>query len=271
MNGTRKVLIFVAALALAAFALPSFGAPQLLKQYTIQMSSDPSAPLIVNAALMNVSPNGNSNISSFSLTVSGATISSAGPLAIGTVTVDPNTHATVYVNNIPQIKPGQTFNLTIHMAGCGDALSWTPAVWTGNSQTGQPFSQVGPSNTATNVACSVIACEQTFVVPFQLADGTQPSSNDPRYVTGRRGKYDKDGTVNNAGCVAVPTFVTNNLIAAAAKTIHVRWPQTDGDSGDGAAAFSYTLNFLANTPPRVAWLNTNGDSAESGTPAFIDI
>ncbi len=84
MNSLRRILSFLMAIMLAAIALPSVGAPKVTKQYHLEMTSN--APLTVVTHLTNVSPDGNSNISSFRVTLSGATIVSVDQPATGTAT-----------------------------------------------------------------------------------------------------------------------------------------------------------------------------------------
>jgi hypothetical protein len=122
MRSVRNVFSLVLAMVLVAFALPSVGAPQFTKQYSLSMTS--TNPLEVVATLTNVSPDGNANIGSYKLTITGGKIASAvltqqDPKKVGIVTVgDANT--SVSVTGIQPLKPGApAVKLKITLQDCG--------------------------------------------------------------------------------------------------------------------------------------------------------
>src|SRR5215468_1555715 len=164
MNKVRNLLCIPLVLLLTAFALPSSAAPQFTKQFHLEMAS--LAPLQVTAYLTNVTPQkttGNSSISSFQLTASGAIITGFDPLPSGTATIDPS-GTSIFIQGMSPLKPGDPpYVVTLHLGDCGD-ISWTAQAWTGNM--GQPFA---PLNTTfpihTLVACANVACGDTFTVP----------------------------------------------------------------------------------------------------------
>ncbi|HEX3633806.1 MAG TPA: hypothetical protein VHZ01_14950, partial [Casimicrobiaceae bacterium] len=144
MKNTRNLLGVLAAVATMAFALPSVAANDK-KQYSLNMTS--LAPLAVTASLKSL---GNSTISSFQLTATGAKIVGVDQPASGRATF---TNSTVSVTNmVPQKAGGAPFYLTIHLGDSGDNISWSAMVWTGAQLNGQTFDLVpGQSALATPI------------------------------------------------------------------------------------------------------------------------
>src|SRR5438105_13480680 len=110
----RRFFCVLLTMALATFALPSFGAPggtQFAKQYYITMTADALTPVTVVAHVSNVTQGtGNSTIGSFQLTVTGAKITGFNngvPLSKGTATIT-NGGSTIFFTGIFPIKPGTT-------------------------------------------------------------------------------------------------------------------------------------------------------------------
>src|SRR4051812_45275279 len=99
MNNIRKFFCVLTAVVLAALAPPIIAAPQLVKVYDLHVTSAPNTPLQVVADLQNVSPNGNSTISSFSLTITGSTILSVDSLTSGKAAIDA-THSSVTISSM---------------------------------------------------------------------------------------------------------------------------------------------------------------------------
>jgi len=254
----RRTFCVLMTILLAAFALPSMALnPQKIYGLTMQpIQSDPpsfSPPFMVKATITNLSPNGNSAIDSFTLSVTGLTIVGFTPPASGTVQIDPS-GAFVNVTNLSPIKPGtaNAFDLTLKVASCGDGV-WSAVTWTGSNLTGQNFQAVGDASPPTPISCGLLACNDPVAVTN--TDTTNPSLT----VTGTRGAYDKDGDT----CVSVNYYVTNTLPVD--KKVHFRWP-TSGTQSDAAAAFKYVITAAAPPPvgfPKLAWKDS------SGTPSFI--
>jgi len=263
MNSIRKLFCAVTVVLLAAFAQPSLGAATL-KLYNLATIS--STPLTVVLQLDNVSPEGNSQISSFRASVKNATIIGVVQPASGTATF---TATSVSVSNMYPLKPdGGIFELTVNLASCGDNIEWQSegtfngvlnGVWTGSSWTGQQFSPVSLS-LVSNVSCATVDCGDSF---------TAANSDLSSSISGKRGNKDKDGATVNFGCEPVQLYVSNGL--ATNHQVHVRWPLGSGPGNDPMAALTYTIFSSSLTPPaaRVAWLNTAGGSAETGTPAYV--
>jgi hypothetical protein len=253
MNSIRNWVCVLTAMGIMACALPGLAAPQ--KTFSLQMVPDPhldtislslQVPVPVTAKIKNLSPTGNSAIDSFTLSVSGATIVGVTQPASGTATF---TASSVSVSSMTPLKPGLTFDLNLEISSCGDAL-WSAVTWTGSNFTGQNFTG-NPSTASTKVACGVLACPGDFTVP----DSTLPASpiqNDPKYVTGSRGSYNKDGT-----CGDVFYYVTNTLPLPSNGVLHFRWENViDPTSTTLPQAFTYKVRGL-NSPVSVAWLTLN--------------
>jgi hypothetical protein len=263
MNGMRKVVRFILAMVFVAFAAPSVAAPQYTKLYSLTLTA--SAPLTVVAALTNqaLSP-GNSNVGSFRLTFSGATIASVTtnpPLPPQNISVN---GSSVFVALGSPLQSQQTLQLTIVLNDCGDGISLPLSgvqVWTGNM--GQTFSPDTTTASAfplkASVVCGDIACGQSKIVP----DSFYPGS-----VTVTRDFYDKDGvsTIGPNLCETVPYTVTNLVTD---KLVHLAYPDV---SGDPAAAFELKVVWPGGLPAvtKVAWLNENHTSTTvPGIPDFI--
>ena len=263
MNSLRRVLCFLMAMTLAAIAFPSLAAPQYTKQYSLTLTSSPSTPLTVVAHLTNqaLSP-GNSNIGSFKLTFTGATINPS----LGSVTTNPPvpaanitvTGGSVFVLLPTPLKAQKTIDVTILLKDCGDGITIEDTgvqVWTGNM--GQNFS---PTLTTfpltTSVVCGVLACGDIKVVP----DSFNPGS-----VTVTRGDYDKNGDI--AACAGLPYTYTSYDD----NTLHFAWPDTI--TGNPHAAFDLVVYAAGSSIPGagvtgVAWLNQDG-SPVTNDPKFI--
>ncbi|HEY2818852.1 MAG TPA: hypothetical protein VGK44_17155 [Casimicrobiaceae bacterium] len=259
----RRFFCVLLTMALATFALPSLGASQKNKMYSLTTTS--SAPTQIEAHLTNVSVGtGNSTITTFKLTFAGVAIASVDldpafkeTKQGGTQSSIANTPAgaTVTVTNTYPIKVGgPTYNLVIHLGDCGNGIALTGA--TGN--TGAGGDAFDPSGTAfpllTDVICGNIAC------------GT-PSTAIPSSsysATVMRGTYDKDGasTIDPNQCATVAYTVTKlDSINVGEKKF--AWPTTGTDS-DPSAAFQYTINNDPTKYPngltQVGWLPTTGDA-----------
>ena len=265
MNGVRRIIGLVMAVAIAVFASPGF-ADNDKKIYNLQMQmvSVPPAqanpPFTLRAVLTN-EPTGNSTINSFRLSVSsGLTIVGVDQPASGHATF---TASTVTVVNASPIKPGKSLSVTLRVSSCGDS-AWSSTAWTGSSLNGQSFDLVvGHSALGTSIPCGDLARGDEFTVPDSL---------NPDCITGHRGYYDKDGSIPTD---VLPYFVTNLLPNNG--PLHFRWPELIAQNGDPKAAFDYTVCAPGTVTEdqfpdtQVAWLNTDGSPASTpGTPAFID-
>ncbi|HEV7413961.1 MAG TPA: hypothetical protein VGP14_09905 [Casimicrobiaceae bacterium] len=256
INSMRKIASLVIAVAIAAFALPSF-ADNGKKIYNLQMQmvSVPPAqaapPFTLRAVLTN-EPSGNSTINSFRLSVSGLTIVGVDQPASGHATF---TASSVTVVNASPIKPGKSLSVTLRVSSCGDG-GWSSNAWTGSALSGQSFDLVtGHSTLATAIPCGALALGAGFTVPDSL---------NPDCVSGQRGYYDKDGSIPSG---VLPYFVTNTLPTNA--QLHFRWPTIVAQNGDPAAAFEYSVCGPGVLPEegldtQVAWLTD-----VAGNPAFI--
>ncbi|TMH26741.1 MAG: hypothetical protein E6H66_24665 [Betaproteobacteria bacterium] len=253
MNSMRKIIFFFFSMAIAAFALPSFGDPPPNKLFSVTMVPGQLDTLQgttpVTAYVTNESPAGsNASFSSFTLSlssVSGLTIQSVDqPSGGGFAQVTSPT--SISVTGIPNVKPQDPpFTVTMHVVGCGDGSTWTPTIYTGSNLSGFVFVQDSrtPSLLTTDVACGSVSCAGA------LAKVTQPDGT----ITGVRGSYNQDGTTCTT---AVNYFVTNTISVNG--TLKFRWDLAAAPQ----AAFRYSLwsdaaasvpiNWTANA--KVAWL-----------------
>jgi len=264
----RKVFFSLMVLVLATFALPGFGAPTKNKMYNITTTS--SAPTQIEAHLTNVSVGaGNSTITAFTLTFTGVAIASvdldpafkttnkATPPSITNTTIGGVQTATVSVTNTYPIKVGgPSYTLTIHLSDCGDGIALTGATVTPIAGSNETFDASGFTFPVfTDVTCGNIACG--------AANVSAPNSANPGNVVVTRGFYDKDGISNIAvgQCETVPYTVTT----FGTGKHHFEWPLATDD----AAAFEYKITTNLAPLTQVAWLNTLGGPADTGTPVFI--
>jgi hypothetical protein len=286
MNGIRKVLLMlVAALALAAFALPGMAAgPGPQKTYSIVIDTsgatystpvptpdNPSpepvlnTPVPVTVTVRNESPpsTANSNIGSFTFSLAGFTIVTndpnhpivlqscpfGSPCVVDTTSTLSATGSTITVTNInPPIQAQGTYQVSFSITSCGDGSLANIAVYNGSMLNGTTFKFFsGDSVTKGSVSCGELTCGSPFTVP-----GTSPT------VTGQRGFYDKDG----ATCVQFGYFVTNT-VSVVGGNLYFRWPTGNEPDADPAAAFTYTIAAATNNP-QVAWLTDH-----LGNPIFI--
>ena len=255
MNCTRKMSSLLLGLAMAAFALPGIAGND--KKFSLVMSSPDSQsppPYVLQAIVKN---EGNSTISSFSLSVTGGlTVVGVTQPTSGNASF---TGSTVTVKNMRPVKSGDSFTVTMGVDKCGDLGVWSAAVWTGSSLNGQSFAIVpGHSNLDSSISCGDPGPGDAINVPFIFACG----------VTGERGYYDRDGTVGSP----IPYFVTVTNPDPAHEALHFRWP--DDNTGDPRATFEYDVcapDPIPDGTTQVAWLNQDGTPANTpGTPAFID-
>lgn len=270
MNSMHKVLCFLTALAFAAFAMPGFAGPTKMYSLKADASSiaysvDPTTnqrsidvPAPITVTVKNESPPSvaNSNISSFSFTVTGMVITSvdqnACQLQGGICSLNGDTN-TVSVTNISQpIQAQGTFSVPVTVNSCGDG-AWSAKVWSGSqlngAQFGGPTSDPGlPTNLATNVSCGDAACGLPFIAHSDLA-----VAGSPTYVSGVRGAYNKDGSA----CSVLDYFVTNTIPTN--NTLHFEWSTTEP-----SGAFRYKLNYPVPVMPQLAWFS------DSSGPVFVD-
>lgn len=268
MRSIRTTLCLLSALVLAAFAVPGVAGPT--KQYSLKAdasaitySTDPNTnqrsvnvPAPITVTVKNESPPSvaNSNISSFSFTVTGMVITSVDGSACqaqgGFCTLNGNT---VSVTNISQpIQAQGTFSVPVTVNSCGDG-AWSAQVWNGSqlngSQFGGPTSDPSlPTTLATNVSCGDAACGMPFVAHSTLA-----VAGSPTYVSGIRDAYNKDGS----SCSVLDYYVTNTIPTN--NKLHFEWSTTEP-----SAAFRYTLNFPTAVTPQLAWIS------DSSGPVFVD-
>jgi hypothetical protein len=122
MNSLRKVLCLLMAVMIAAIALPGHSLrPNSTKQYSLTLTSTPSAPLTVVAHLTNqaLGP-GNANVGSFRLVFTGAQIDTSP----GSVTTNP---------------PVPAANITVSGSSVFILLGTTPAEGSEDDRRDHPF------------------------------------------------------------------------------------------------------------------------------------
>jgi hypothetical protein len=175
MAKNRKILLSLVALALlaAATVLPitlANAAPQKIYDLAVTPASLSAGATnqTLTATFKNATPSGNSTINSiklFAAAPAGFTITEA--TGSGNEVIQPGGQS-VWVSNVPGVRPGKFYVLTMKVttpaaADCnGASVQWTADVRTGNSFSGDPFA---PNDiTATTTALSV-SCALSFTTP----------------------------------------------------------------------------------------------------------
>lgn len=153
MSSTRKVLItaLLAALVLGVAALPGSAAPEKKFSATAPTNVAATATQIV-VRIKNVTPNGNSNINSLTITGDGPTGFAISAVTPGTYVLS-NGGETVSITDITSIRPDESrdFTLTVSIPNleCTDGtIAWAATAFTGNALGGDAFRlQDGSSGT----------------------------------------------------------------------------------------------------------------------------
>lgn len=260
MNSLRKWLCLSTAVVLATFALPSIGDTP---NKHFNLSVVPGTVTIfqqdttVIASLFNDNPSGSSAvIGSFTLSVnnvSGIQITSGDrdPVYGGTVSPASSDGKSISVTGIT-LKAGETYQLTVHVKGCGDGNQWSALVWAGQLLNGGTYDDdASPAGKTTHISCGVLACGSAL-------DGTAVSNI---ISEGFRGTLNQDGTCSfNTG--GVNYFVTD--LVDTKGYLHVRL-----DSSQPAAALYYVVKLdqplVDSDPPYFAWNTVTPD----GNPIFV--
>jgi hypothetical protein len=281
MNGMRKVLCFLMAMILAAFALPSIAAQSQNKTYTLTMTvltqGVGDAPSKVKAVLTNTSPKqSSSTFSSADVFVDlGWTIVTDDPTNFPITVVQSGTSATpsldtttqghIKLSGLHPVKPQETVTITFYVtvSSCGDA-TWDAAVWSGSQVgTGNFFIRPVPD---TSVPLSPVACTD-------LACASEPESFTVGNLDGFRWSSNKDGSTTGAACGPVKSYVSN---LNSNNVIHFRWDNAAQGDTFGSAVFYYRIDYVSPpSPARVGWLNQDGSpaigpGADPSLVAFID-
>jgi hypothetical protein len=172
MNIMRKVISFIMALAMAAFALPGMAAGPA-KQFSINVTKGAVvAPGISEfwLEIRNETPNGNSTINSLNVPLPGSfkVVNDSTHYAAFTTpssgqVVAPNGATFISVSNLYPLKPQQVLTLkfwadTGTSASC-TLHSWTAQAWTGSSLGGDTFTQLTPAQVlaATNPPRTIVS------------------------------------------------------------------------------------------------------------------
>ncbi|HET9671151.1 MAG TPA: hypothetical protein VFQ93_16230 [Casimicrobiaceae bacterium] len=274
MNALQKMVALLLSISLSAFALSAMAAKTgptktyALSVDTTQITYDGPdgaktlhVPAPVFVTIKNESPpsTANSNISSFSFTVSGVTITGLGVDATdvcssqgGICTFDSQTQTVAVTNISPPVQAKGTFTVPVMVNSCGDG-NWTAQVWSGSQLNGNPFGGPVPDGTlpgtpSTHVSCGDAACNAPFAVPNSFM-----VSGSPTDVSGVRGKYNKDGGT----CSTIAYFATNTIPAN--ETLHFAW-----DMNEIGATFRYNATFQNPGAPQFAW------RTDSLGPVFVD-
>jgi hypothetical protein len=274
MNGIRKVLVLVAAFALAALALPGMADP-VLKSYSIQFLTNPTytagdvvVPVPATVTIQNDAPPGtaNSNIGSFTFSITNLKVlNTAGfPLTCpgaSTCTVDPTTNVVTVAGISPPIQAGNRYTVSMYLSSCGEGSLANITVYNGQLG-GQPFGQLDvsgfPNILTQSISCGTLACPDTFTltrVDTALKAGT---------VSGTLYSPNKIGA-----CNPEPDYFLTNAIINPTPFAHFKLD-------DEFAVVSYTINYpgqnvVGATPPtaHVGWLKCTGGLAD-GTE-FSDV
>jgi hypothetical protein len=273
MSSVRRLVGFVVAVLLVAFALPASAGPEKIFSITAVSTPVPGSftTVQVNVTIKNEVPNGNSSFNSlkmFMTAPSGVTIASATSTN-GAASVVGGT--SVAIPNMSPVKPQKAVVLTLVLSGvdCTQPFNvtffadqggaWT--VWTGSSFSGDTFAAVNayPFVLSVPKGCTGALSCNAFGTPFVLGD---------EFVAGLRGRWNKDGSP----CVTV-TYEFTNYMQLGENKVSVKW-----DTGvQPFAAFMYSISWnpIALTPgelgwpskrPKVAWKEVGG--TPEWTPAL---
>jgi hypothetical protein len=183
----RRLLSGVVAVSMLLAAGVVYGAfavaapPQKVFALRVSPGSATGGANTMTATITNVSPQGNSTIKSFKLTISGepagATLSNWN--GGGSATFSPDGRS-VTVGGLPApIKPGDHPNYTVTLtipsgssATCKNStLSWSAEAWTGEGLSGTQFADQSQGTVTTSVAtsCSVAFTQQPTLTKHDVA------------------------------------------------------------------------------------------------------
>jgi hypothetical protein len=280
MTNIRKLLFLVTTLVFVAFALPV----QAVNNKIIGLAVTTLTPTTVRVTVQNLTPTGNSNVSSFTVFVhSGGTINSlvnnvgASDGASGTVTIAPNGKS-VSVESISstplQFMESYSLDLDVTSGGltCPTTTTWDAQGYTGSKVGGSAnstffLSPAPPPYPSSSTACestAPLACGNQANLTITNPDNATPDQ--PGYATAKRGLFDKVGVCG----VNVDYSASNTLLGDG--TFIFAW----NTGQDPHAAFTYTANgFLRPVGatgwtdairPKAAWVD---DPPGSGNPTFI--
>ena len=293
MTFLRKSLYWVAALLLAAFALPS--SAQTTKLFTLSSAvyTNDATPVlsgvipsggstaIVLLDFFNATPSGNSVINSVKVTVPGdvkysfaqpsITKNNGSCPAPSHTTSSPTATGPFQLNNITGAKPGGHF--CVYLAASTNSTTCTASTWTGYANTGNSFNGTlfidpntldpsGASKTQTIDGCDgTLACGQSIGDMDPLLTGT-PSTGIIRGTTNTDNTctaligYSLKLDVSDP-TNQITTFVTVKNNQAFAVEYVLAWAPVDliqVDDLDSSGNHTGTHTGLPNFVPRVAWL-----------------
>ena len=255
-NNFRRVLCVAVTILFVVFGLTEIAvAANVNKHFALSLVlgtiDNTQQDTTYTAIVDNDNPSGSSaQFGSFVISIdknnSGITITGADPdLRFGngqTVTVS---GSSVSVSGLsPNVKATQSYELKLHIKGCGDGNTWTGIVYTGTAFTGTTYQDDHKGSETTDVPCGTLACGDTLGVPGTIS-------------AGQLGDFTQDGqTIGASACQSNNYYVTNLL--STQNFFHFRW------TGGSLLAFYYVANIPATNTTRFAWVG-NGD-----TPVFDD-
>jgi hypothetical protein len=293
MNGMRKILCFLMAMGLAAFALPGTAAAPL-KTYGLYIEHGVTAnpvvpPVSVTVWIKNESPppnTANSNIGSFTFTVYPWSIADTQTVKLESCPVSPfscnvdtganytATPQSITVTNInPPIQEQGFYKVTFGVSSCGDGKVTSAHVFSGSQTNGAEFggpksdsdffnstitgAPKVPSTSATQILCGSLACSTTSATPFfvQVNEGSgDVCSSGSTLLSCISGVWSGN---KDGFCSTDVDYVVTNTLGLTDNSVHVEW------FTEPAAVFAYKVNMLTNALPasglpQVAWSTVNG-------------
>jgi hypothetical protein len=271
MNGMRKLLCFLLAGALAAFALPSLAASTTkyfyayFPQVVLNTGPAPASENISFTIFNSTPPPGVSTINSMEIDApAGVTINS---ISNGTLSSQGGGH--YIVNNMTGIKSGQSKTLTLNVTVDGPNCvqeAWGIFANAGNAYPqGDSFTDQHPA--AENLT-SAVGCDGTLVCNTPLSD-LNPTLDGSQHSVLGRGAFDADGSSCSTNAVPYSAdFITLNSQTFNFKEI------SNGQHPTIEYVLSWNPKPITSTwpnfQPSVAWLNQDGSpSSQPGTPQFI--
>ena len=266
MKNNIRTTFCVLLTTLLAFGLPGIAAAispnkHFALSVAVGAADNTQQDTTLTALVINDNPSGSSaQFGSFTISVanvSGIIITSAQPdLTYGqgqTVSVSADGLSVSVSGLKPNVLATQSYQLTLHVKGCGDGNTWSAIVYTGTNLTGATYVDDGAGNETTNISCGALAC-----------NGTRSLGVTGSVLSGLLGDFTQDGQTTCSTNYYVTNLTANSALATqqcgVSSCFHLRWAPTTP-----LLAFYYVANFQPKVTTKFAWI-----ADKNGTPIFDD-